>query len=237
MIEAAGVLISGNKPGDETMITRFVSTDKISIVQDFTASQSALMRGIDSLHIEGGQTAIIDAVYMSAERVGERRKDETGRRRALILLTDGEERSSYYKQSELQKLLRKLDIQIFAIGVVATLSNDQSFNRKSPQENAIKLLDSLTQETGGRAFYPKNLQGLQEASAEISNSLRTQYVIGYQPANASPDGKFRKVKVKLNEPSSGAKRSVHTRSGYFVPDAKGEVTSPSREKSPRLESP
>ena len=238
MLRAGGTLVSGHKPGDETMLVRFVGSDNISVVQDFTGDQSALMQGLSSMYVEGGQTAVLDAVYMSAEHVGERRRDEDGRRRALILLTDGEDRSSFYKLSELQKLLRKLDVQVFAVGVVTNLPKQQGFIGKSPQEKARTLLNTLTQETGGRAFYPKNVKELQDAVDSITRELRAQYVITYQPANASRDGKFRKVQVKLNESATGgAKRSVHTRSGYFAPGAQATEKTQSKEKSPRLKSP
>lgn len=236
MIEAAGVLVSGNKPGDETTIVRFVGADKISVVQDFTASQPILRRGLDNLYAEGGQTALIDAVYLSAMSVGERRREESGRRRALILFTDGEDRQSFYKQSELQTLLRELDVQIFVIGIVANLSEEQGYTRKSAKEKALKLLDSLTQETGGRAFYANNSKELQAAVNAITRELRTQYVVGYQPANTAHDGKFRKVQVRLNEAAGGGapKRIVRVRAGYFAPGAKGSEKPVSRDKRPRL---
>ena len=190
------------------------------------------------MYVEGGHTALIDAVYMSAESVGKRRKDEAGRRRALILLTDGEDRLSHYKQDELQKLLRRLDVQIFAIGITANLSDDGGFIRKSPREQATKLLNTLAQETGGRAFFPKKVKELQDAVATITRELRTQYVISYQSSNASRDGKFRKVQVKVNDSATGgAKRSIHTRTGYFAPGARGEGKPESKEKSPPLKSP
>jgi Ca-activated chloride channel family protein len=238
LIRAGEVVVSANQPGDETAIVRFVSGDNISLVQDFTASQSALIRGLESLYIEGGQTAILDAVYLTATRLGERRREESGRRRALILFTDGEDRMSFYKQSELQTLLRELDVQIFAVAIIANLSDTQGFTHKSAKEKALKLLNSLTQETGGRAFYPKNVKELQAAVNAITRELRTQYVVGYQSTNTARDGKFRKVQVKLNEAAGGgaAKRNLRVRAGYFAPDAKALEKPASKDKSPRLKS-
>jgi len=238
IIGSAGLLVEANRPDDETMLVRFVAANNISVLQDFTANQAALLKALEGMYVEGGQTAVIDAVYLSAVRVAEHRAGESApRRRALVLLTDGEDRSSFYKLSELQTLLRKTDVQVFAIGLLQNLEAEGGFIRKSAKDNAVKLLDTLTQETGGRAFYPKKPQGLKEAITEISNYLRTQYVIGYQPANASRDGKFRKVQVKLNESASGAKRSVHTRSGYIAPGAKVDGKTQSKENAPRLKSP
>jgi Ca-activated chloride channel family protein len=238
LLRAGGVLVSGNQPGDETLIVRFVSGDKISVMQDFTGNQTALIRGLDEMFIEGGQTAVIDAVYTSVEKVGERRRDESGRRRALVLLSDGEDRSSYYKLSDLQKLLRKSDVQVFVIGLVEMLSKEQGFTSKSAHTKALTLLNTLAQETGGHAFYPKNVKELQTAVSAITRELRVQYVVGYQPSNTARDGKFRKVQVKLNEAAGGgaARRTVRTRAGYFAPGAKDEEKPAAKEKIPRLKS-
>jgi len=238
IIGSAGLLIQANRPSDETMLVRFVDSDNINVMQEFTDNQTALMQGLSGMYVEGGQTAVIDAVYLAVERVAERRAGESGlRRRAVVLLSDGEDRSSFYKLKELQALLRKSDVQVFAISLLQNLDKDPGYIRKSPREKAINLLDSLTQETGGRVFYPKKPSGLMEAITEISNYLRTQYVIGYQSANASRDGKLRKVQVKLNEAASDAKRTVHARSGYFTPGTKAEEKTRSKEKAPGRKSP
>ncbi|HEV2883081.1 MAG TPA: VWA domain-containing protein [Pyrinomonadaceae bacterium] len=222
ILRACAALVAANRPGDETSLTRFVGRDQITVPQDFTAEQWRLNRGLESMYVEGGQTAIIDAVYLSAERVAARRTDEAGRRRALVLLTDGEDRASRYKLSELQKLLRKHDVQVFVIGVVSVLDKGQSLLRaKGPREKATAFLNGLAQETGGRAFFPKNAKEMQAAVAEIARDLRTQYAISYQTSNANRDGKFRKIQVKLSEAAGSGKRTVHARSGYFAPDAQG----------------
>lgn len=238
LIRAGEALVSANKAVDETMIVRFIGSDQISVMQNFTDNQLALVRALEEMYVEGGQTAILDAVYLSATRVGERRRDET-RRRAIVLFTDGEDRSSHYKQSEVQKLLYEHDVQVFAVGIVAHLDSSGGFTRKSAKDQAVKLLNSLTQETGGRAFYPKNLRELQAAVNSITRELRTQYVIGYQPSNNTRDGKFRKVQVKLNETAAaaaggGKKRTVRLRAGYIAPGAKEMGQPVSKDKSPRF---
>jgi Ca-activated chloride channel family protein len=237
ILRACAALVSANRPGDETSLTRFVGRDQIEVTQDFTAEQWRLVRAIESMYVEGGQTAIVDAVYLSAERVAERRTGEAGRRRALVLLTDGEDRSSYYKQSDLQKLLRTHDVQVFVIGVVSVLGKGQALFGKGPRDKATAFLNGLAQETGGRAFFPKNAREMQEAVAEIARDLRAQYVISYHTSNANRDGKFRKIQVGLSETAGGGKRTVHARSGYFAPDAKGAEKKESKDKAPHLRSP
>ena len=96
VIDAAKTIINSNRPGDESFLERFISSDKIETVQDFTSNKDALFNGLDTLYIEGGQTAVIDGVYLAAEHVAQYKKgsDDDRRRRALIVVTDGEDRAS-----------------------------------------------------------------------------------------------------------------------------------------------
>src|SRR5262249_36754433 len=157
----------------------FISSDKIETVQDFTPSKDLLMDGLDSLYVEGGQTAIIDAVYLSAEHVSEYKKGDPSdrRRRALILITDGEDRNSFYKPDQLFSRLREEDVQIYVIGFVNELDKESGLIRKSPRERAVNLINKLATETGGRAFFPNSIADLPQIAAEIVRDLRTQYVL------------------------------------------------------------
>src|SRR5205085_10428839 len=132
VLNAAKAIINSNKRGDETFLERFISSDKIETIQDFTASRDALLDGLDSMYVEGGQTAVIDGVYLAAEHVAEYKKggDDDKRRRALIVVTDGEDRNSYYPESQLFQTLREEDVQIFVIGFVNELDADKGLIRK-----------------------------------------------------------------------------------------------------------
>ena len=218
VIEAGKTIINSNRPGDETFLVRFISSDKIETVQDFTANKELLMDGLDSFFIEGGQTAIIDAVYLSAEHVSEYKKGDEGdrRRRALIVITDGEDRNSFYKQEQLFTRLREEDVQIFVIGFVNELDKDAGFIRKSPRERAVNLINKLAEETGGRAFFPESVAELPQIANEIIRDLRTQYVLAYNPTNKTPDGTFRAIKVTVDQPSNADKRIALTRNGRLA---------------------
>lgn len=218
VIEAGKILVNGNKEGDETFLVRFVDMDKIETVQDFTSNKSSLNDALDSLYIEGGQTDILDAVYLSAERVSQYRKGEDSdrRRRALVLVTDGENRASYYSQEQLFSRLREEDVQIFVIGFVNELDKEGGMIRKSPREKAMNLLERLAKETGGRVFYPNSLSELPQIAGEISRDLRTQYVISYSPTNRARDGSYRAIRVVVNDGPRGEKRIALTRSGRLA---------------------
>jgi Ca-activated chloride channel family protein len=220
VIEAAKEIVNSNKPGDETFLVRFIDSDKIETLQDFTSSKQALMDALDSMFIEGGQTAIVDAVYLSSEHVSRYKKTEFDdrRRRALILVTDGEERNSYYKKEQLFAKLREEDVQIFVIGFVNDLERENgNLIRRSSREDATNFLNRLAKETGGRAFYPTSLSELPGIANEIIRDLRTQYVVSYSPTNKVRDGSFRSIRVAINEGPGGEKRIALTRTGRTAP--------------------
>ena len=218
VIDAGKTIINSNKSGDETFLVRFISSDKIETVQDFTASKDLLMDGLDSFYVEGGQTAIIDAVYLSAEHVSEYKKGDEGdrRRRALIVITDGEDRNSFYKQEQLFARLREEDVQIFVIGFVNELDKDAGLIRKSPRDKAVNLINKLASETGGRAFFPDSVAELPQIANEIIRDLRTQYVLSYNPTNKAQDGSFRAIRVTVDQPSGSDKRIALTRTGRLA---------------------
>ena len=218
VIDAGKTIINSNKPGDETFLVRFISSDKIETVQDFTANKELLTDGLESFYVEGGQTAIIDAVYLSAEHVSDYKKGDEGdrRRRALIVITDGEDRNSFYKQEQLFARLREEDVQIFVIGFVNELDKEAGLIRKSPREKAVNLINKLASETGGRAFFPDSVAELPQIANEIIRDLRTQYVISYNPTNKTQDGSYRAIKVTVDQPSNSDKRIALTRTGRLA---------------------
>jgi Ca-activated chloride channel family protein len=220
VIEAAKEIVNSNKPGDETFLVRFIDSEKIETLQDFTPSKQALMDALDSMFIEGGQTAIVDAVYLSSEHVSKYKKSEFDdrRRRALILVTDGEERNSYYKKEQLFAKLREEDVQIFVIGFVNELDKENGgLIKKSSREEAVNFINRLAKETGGRAFFPNSLSELPNIANEIIRDLRTQYIVSYNPTNKNRDGSFRAIRVAIAEGAGGEKRIALTRSGRVAP--------------------
>ena len=218
VIEAGKIIVNTNRPEDETSIVRFVSSDKIEIVQDFTASKPDVIDALDNLYTEGGQTAIIDAVYLAAEKVTEYEKSRSDdrKRRALILVSDGEDRDSYYKEQQLFELLRESDVQIFTIGFVSELSKEGGFISKSPQAKARNLLERLATETGGKSYFPANISELDTIARDIASELRTQYSISYAPTSERQDGSFKNIKVQVADGQNKQKRIAITRTGRIA---------------------
>jgi Ca-activated chloride channel family protein len=215
VIEASKIIVNSNRAGDETSIIRFVSSSKIEILQDFTNNKGELSETLDNLYTEGGQTAIIDAVYLAAEKVNEYEKSRANdrKRRALILVSDGEDRDSYYKEQQLFDLLKETDVQIFAVGFVNELSKEGGFISKSPQGKSKAFLEKLATETGGKVYFPNSVGELNEIARDISSELRLQYSIGYSPTNAVQDNTFKNIKVVVADGPKKEKRIAITRSG------------------------
>ncbi|MDH3492893.1 MAG: VWA domain-containing protein [Acidobacteriota bacterium] len=214
VIDAGKTIIQTNRPNDETSIIRFVSSDKIMLEQDFTSEKEDLMDALDNLYIEGGQTAIIDAVYLAADRVNEYEKVRNdAKRRALILVTDGEDRDSVYTEKQLYELLRETNVQIYVIGFVKGLDSKGGLISKSPQKKAKAFLTTLAEDTGGKVYFPNALSELESIAIDIAKELRTQYSIGYIPTNDRLDGSFRNIKVVVKDGPSKEKRIALTRTG------------------------
>jgi len=210
IIRTAGTVVSVVKPGDEAAVIRFVGAESIRTVEDFTDDRESLAGATESLYFEGGKTAVIDAVRHAVEKVAERGGGE-GRRRAVILITDGDERESRPQPEELAKFLRRHDVQVFVIAFAHLLSSEGGFIAKAPREKAIALMTQIAQESGGRAFFPKDAATLRAAVEEVARNLRAQFSVEYRPTNAARDGKFRKVEVK-----AAGDRKAFARPGYFA---------------------
>ncbi len=240
VIEANKTIINSNKPGDETFLVRFISSDKIEVLQDFTADANALMDALDNLYVEGGQTAIVDAVLLSAERVANYKKNNDvndRRRRALILVTDGEERGSFYKEPELFARLREMDVQIYVIGFVNELDANGSLIRKSSKGKAVDLINKLATETGGRAFFPNSISELPQIAQDITRDLRTQYVIAYYPTNKVRDGQFHAIRVQVATSDKRDKRIAITRTGRTATPGNINAPAPTNKLTPPTRKP
>lgn len=213
-VEAAKLIIINRRGSDEIFIEQFSSTEYIVNLHDFTTDNNALLESLKLIKLVGGQSAVIDALYVGAEHVTLHNRTKEGRRKALVIITDGEDRLSYYKLEDLVKLLRQEGIQVFCLGLTIDLDKEGGFIRTSPRDRAEKLLKTLAYETGGRVFFPRTGAELIDATAEVITHLRSQFRVTYQSSHRGKKG-FRKVDIQLITPS-GEKRSVIVPRGYYV---------------------
>lgn len=166
IIEAGKIIVGTNRAKDESAVIRFTSADKIEVVQDFTPSKTALDNALDNLFIEGGKTAVIDAVYQSAkkaENYQNSQKKEDVKIRALVLVSDGDDRSSTRGEQQLIDLLRQTQVQIYAIGFVNDLNKDEDSTGVSRRARAEKFLTKLAAETGGKVYFPASMNELPQS--------------------------------------------------------------------------
>lgn len=186
---------------DRAMLVEFDS--KVSLAQDFTSDPNKLAREIKKLKAAGG-TALYDAIYTSCD---EKLIRETGRK-TIIILSDGDDESSKMNLSQALEMAIKAEATIFAISV-----SKGGFFGVSGSKEGDDVLKELSQETGGRPFFPFKVEDLDDAFRQINQELRSQYNIGYLSTNAARDGGYRKIEIKVLE--RGLKLSY--RRGYYAP--------------------
>jgi Ca-activated chloride channel family protein len=155
-----------------------------------------------------GQTALYDATYLGVEKVKEGRHDK----RALLIISDGQDNASKYNYGELRKLLKEADVQIYCIGIGEQGAGAGSILDRQGQ----LILEEIAKTTGGIAFQPNSFDELQDSITRIALALRHQYSIGYVPLNEQRDGKWRKIKVRVNAPRGMPSLVVRAKEGYYA---------------------
>jgi Ca-activated chloride channel family protein len=216
LIETGRNIVSSNKADDEAFVMRFVDSDSIQVEEGFTSNKDALYEALDGIYVEGGQTAVMDAINRAVEYHKKSRRSGGGgdvaRRHAIVLITDGEDRGSQTRNLDsILPRLREDDVQFFVIGLT-NLSAVQG-----SREKAVAFLTRIAELSGGRAFFPKSPAELPNIAEEITRDLHTQYLIGYNPTNAARNGSFRKVQVSVADTPSRKKLNVIMRPGYTAP--------------------
>jgi len=142
--KVSSVFIDNFLPTDEVFVARFVDSDKIEVIQEWTSNKKELKEAVEQMYVEGGQSAVLDAVFLSAEKILERERKNKSKRYAIILISDAEERDSYYNFEEVTALFKDTDLQVFLL----------SFAENAPlaKKKARSLSHLLTLETGGTAY-------------------------------------------------------------------------------------
>jgi Ca-activated chloride channel homolog len=194
-------LIQASNPQDEVFVVNF--NDDPYLDQDFTNKIPPLREALDRVDSRGG-TALYDAVIASADHLAKGAKKE---KKVLLVITDGVDNES---RESLESAIRKVQDDngptIYTIGI---LGDEPGIKR------AKRALQSLSDQTGGVAFFPKDLMEVDEISQEVARDIRNQYTLTYKPTNPRSNGGYRKVKVEARAP--GYKDlQVRTRDGYFA---------------------
>jgi Ca-activated chloride channel family protein len=196
------------RPQDLAEVIDFDS--RVVILQAFTNKAAELEQAIRRTSA-GGSTSMYNAIYIALKdlkKIVATSTDEI-RRQAIVVLSDGEDTSSLLPFEEVLDLAKRSETAIYAIGL---RSNEGAFAGKGFKE-AEFVLRQLTQETGGRAFFPTQATELNGIYSQIADELSSQYTVGYTSKNNRRDGAWRRIVVRVNRPSVSAR----TKQGYFAP--------------------
>ncbi|MGO9403178.1 MAG: VWA domain-containing protein [Terriglobales bacterium] len=185
---------------DKAFVVGFDATPEVT--QDFTDSTENLSAGVRMLRAGGG-TAMYDALYFAC-RDKLLKQEQTGPvRRAIILLSDGEDNLSHVTREEAIDMAARAEVIVYTI----------STNISGMKGNGDKVLERIADATGGRAFFPFQMRDVSDAFLSIQEELRSQYAMAYKPANFIADGRYRTIEILAQD--KGLK--VRTRKGYYAP--------------------
>lgn len=196
--------IRTSHPNDEYFLIAFNS--RAQLLTDRTRDGDAVLRKLTLIQPRSN-TALYDAVYLGIERVTR----GSHQKRALLIISDGQDNASRYNFNEVRRLMREADVITYAVGII-----DRADAMSGLGMQGQAFLEELTSVTGGKAFFPGTDVEMDEIFERIALELRHQYSIGYIPTDFQPDGKWRKVKVRVKPPRGLPRLSVRSREGYYA---------------------
>ncbi|QUV79757.1 VWA domain-containing protein [Chloracidobacterium thermophilum] len=197
----------------------------IEVRQKLTSNLAALERAVDDVRFESGGyvyggtppldpsitgTSLYDAVYVISSEMLPR---EAGRR-VIILLTDGEDTTSRYKLNDAIDMALRSDVQVYAVGIPGGVPN--GFGGVTITGIDRRTLERLCEATGGRAFFPRSPADYVAAFQQIETDLRQQYILTYVPSDATRDGSFRSITIKILRSGEAKDWRIFTRKGYYA---------------------
>ena len=205
--EAAIQFFKTANPQDEFFLVSF--NERAELTSSFTNSVEDLQSRM-LLSAPKGRTALLDAIYLGLSEM----RGAHNAKRALLILSDGGDNHSRYNESDIKRLVKEADTQLYAIGIFDPAGYR---NRTLEEGNGPSLLGEVTELTGGRVFPVERLEDLPDIATKIGMELRNQYVLGYHPSNTNHDARWRKVKVKLRAPRGLPPLTVYAKTGYYAP--------------------
>jgi Ca-activated chloride channel homolog len=205
--QAAAQFFKTANPEDEFFLIQF--NDRAELMVPFTHNTEEIQNRLTFTQAKG-RTALLDAVHLAINQM----KKAKNPRKAILILSDGGDNSSRYTESEIRNIVREADVQIYAMGIFEPAGGR---GRTAEELSGPGLLTEIAEQTGGRHFPVENINELPDVAAKIGVELRNQYVLGYAPTNLARDGKYRRVKVKVNQPRWFPTLRAFWRLGYYAP--------------------
>jgi len=202
--DALSHFIQTSHDRDEYFLIGFNS--RAQLLMDRTRDGNAVLDKLTFVQTRSN-TALYDACYLGVERV----QRGTHPKRALLLISDGQDNNSRYTFNELRRVLKESDVVLYAIGILGGSDVGSSLGMEGQS-----ILDELAGVSGGKAFYPRGPAEMDDIFEQIALELRHQYSIGYAPANFTNDGKWHKIKVKLTPPRGLPRLFSRYKEGYYA---------------------
>lgn len=202
--EALSKFIQTSHNSDEYFLIGFNS--RAQLLLDKTRDGNAVLDKLMFVQTKNN-TALYDACYLGVEKV----QRGTHPKRALLLISDGQDNNSRYTFGELRKLLKESDVVLYGVGILG--GNDAGSSLGMEGQG---ILDELANVSGGKSFFPRSTVEMDDIFEQIALELRHQYSIGYKPSNFTNDGKWHKIKVKVTPPRGLPRLFVRSKEGYFA---------------------
>jgi Ca-activated chloride channel family protein len=196
--------INTSHPSDEYFLIGF--NNRAQLLLDRSRDGDAVLQRLTLVQTKGN-TALYDACYLGVERVTR----GTRQKKAMLIISDGQDNASRYNFGEVRRLMKEADVTVYAVGI---MDGRDAGSITGMQGQAF--LDELTSVTGGKAFYPQTDVEMDEIFERIALELRHQYSVGFTPKDFNPDGKWHKTKVKVKPPRGISRLTVRTREGYYA---------------------
>jgi Ca-activated chloride channel homolog len=195
-----------SNPEDEFFFVSF--NERAELTSAFTNSIEDLQSHM-VLTTPKGRTALLDAIYLGLSQM----RAGHNSRRALLIISDGGDNHSRYSESDVKRLVKEADTQLYAVGIFDPL---EYRGRTAEELYGPSLLSEITEMTGGRLFAVENPNDLPDTAAKIGMELRNQYILGYRPSNKAHDAKWRKIKITLRPPKGLPPLKVYAKAGYYA---------------------
>jgi len=204
---AAIRFVAAMGPRDLARVTQF--NERVTVLHDFSGHHGELERAIRKTEAVGA-TALYTALYVTLREMRGTAKSGEARRRAIVLLSDGEDTGSTVGEDQVLDLARRADVTIFPIALRSKVPVHLSLG----QGQATHFLARLARDTGGEVHYPRALTDLEGVYGRIADELRTQYTLGYVSANPIRDGAWRHIAVRTPARDN---LFIRYRLGYYAP--------------------
>ena len=201
--EALSRFIQTSHNADEYFLIAFNS--RAQLLLDKTRDGNAVLDKLTFVQTRS-QTALYDACYLGVEKV----QRGAHPKRALLLISDGQDNNSRYTFSEVRRLLKESDVTLYGIGILSGSDAGSSMGMEGQG-----TLDELANVSGGKAFFPRTAAEMDDIFEQIALELRHQYSIGYRPPNFVNDGKWHRIKVKVTPPRGLPRLFVRSKDGYY----------------------